>query len=651
MNFKIALSLLLAVSSVPASAQTAAVQQRFEAATTALNSGDAIGALTAFEVLERDLLAAAKPSPTNIALVRARKAVALLALDRTGEARAQLVLALAGTVLDKPALQEDRDQARLSLASLDELDFDQAAVAEYQTLADTAGQTDLRIAGILGAARSSMFVDAAAALSAFDRSLADLQRGPKLTNEQQSRLQGMRGRVLLNLGRTGEARTVLEHAVALRGGMTLKVDQGDLTLRADAALAMLKLNDVDEARRYLAFTGAGRGKSALPMPVDRPLPDCGDLTGLRPEDTAIIEFAVRLDGQVMGARPVYASRQGSVGYEFARAVAGWSWDPVKLKAIHPFFRESARIELKCTNAGTRRSAIAVADDAFDAWLAQNGVNYEKSDRGAAVTATMFRARMAVGPVGIDRINVLLRLGENATIDQEQRIAYLDEALRLVRASNAPPAAIVRVAASAVAAHERGSYYGRMAKGLASLLEDPVIAADPQARAIVALELAAAYAGDGQMAHRAELVRQTASDPRLSDRDAVKVAALVQLANLEAEAKRLDAAAAAYARTGLSAMQCALIDGGPSLSRFTANSDDYPMEAIRWGFQGWITVEYDVLADGHTRGSRTVMAYPPQIFAKVGEKMGLTARYRVSYRPESDVACVGAKQSVQFIIPS
>jgi hypothetical protein len=77
---------------------------------------------------------------------------------------------------------------------------------------------------------------------------------------------------------------------------------------------------------------------------------------------------------------------------------------------------------------------------------------------------------------------------------------------------------------------------------------------------------------------------------------------------------------------------------------------FPTEAMQWGFEGWTSLEYDVAADGTTRNARAVAAFPPAVFAKASEAIPRTMRYRVSYRPEGDLACTAMTRRVRFSIP-
>lgn len=127
-------------------------------------------------------------------------------------------------------------------------------------------------------------------------------------------------------------------------------------------------------------------------------------------------------------------------------------------------------------------------------------------------------------------------------------------------------------------------------------------------------------------------------------------ALIRLASLEHADGRGDAARAAFARSGLAADQCALVDKSPKMLNSGASSSDFPMEAIRWGFEGWVSTEYDIGADGRTQGVRAVLSYPPFVFSPAGEGIIRSARFEKTFRPDGGLGCGAQGSQVRFQIP-
>jgi hypothetical protein len=114
--------------------------------------------------------------------------------------------------------------------------------------------------------------------------------------------------------------------------------------------------------------------------------------------------------------------------------------------------------------------------------------------------------------------------------------------------------------------------------------------------------------------------------------------------------QLDEAQRLFAQTGLTQEQCALIGPKPALTAINTGSTAFPMDAARWGFEGWVRSEYDILADGHTAGLRAVASYPPFVFDDAAHSMLAKARYQASYRPENGAACSANRETIRFNIP-
>jgi hypothetical protein len=126
--------------------------------------------------------------------------------------------------------------------------------------------------------------------------------------------------------------------------------------------------------------------------------------------------------------------------------------------------------------------------------------------------------------------------------------------------------------------------------------------------------------------------------------------LLQQANQFASRGDLEGARRLFEQTGLTTEQCAFLGLKPSLRRTGNPSADYPMDAVRMGFEGWIRTEFDVATDGSTIRPRVITAYPPFVFDEAGAKMSNGFRYTASYRPAGSVACTGQQASVKFLLP-
>jgi outer membrane biosynthesis protein TonB len=122
-----------------------------------------------------------------------------------------------------------------------------------------------------------------------------------------------------------------------------------------------------------------------------------------------------------------------------------------------------------------------------------------------------------------------------------------------------------------------------------------------------------------------------------------------MANRSAATGDVAKAQSYFSQTGLTEQQCALIGLTPALRRTGASPDDYPMEALRMGFEGWVNVQFDIQADGKPASARAVIAYPPLIFVPAAQRMAGDVRYTASYRPGGSAACSGNSERFVFAL--
>ena len=137
---------------------------------------------------------------------------------------------------------------------------------------------------------------------------------------------------------------------------------------------------------------------------------------------------------------------------------------------------------------------------------------------------------------------------------------------------------------------------------------------------------------------------------LPDQHPLKVSALLQRANQLAKAGDLPAARALFDRTGLTEEQCAMIEPKPDVRRSGFSARNYPMEALRNGFEGWVQAEFDIAADGTTVEPRATVAYPPFVFDEAAVGMFKATRFTSSYRPAGSLACAANRNKVIFRLP-
>lgn len=644
---------LLAVAmaaAAPAAAQST-VQQQFDAASAALESGKWSEALAIYEILEARL--GNGKSPRSLAIVRVRKGEALAELGRDEEARAALRQGLPALPAADPSLREDRLLGTILLGEVAERQLDYGAALQHYRAAEAMAATPrLKARALGGLIRTGMFVDPSAALTDADRLLALARASGASDDKALAPGLTLKGRVLLNLKRYDEAAETLKDAASGLGGLTLKVDFSDISARSDASLALLLAGGAGEARRYLAYTGAGRTDTDFDRGADMTPPPCGGEHDLAPQDVAVVQFSIRDDGSVGHATPIYWSRQGLGVLAYAEAVKGWSWTPEQVREVPPLLRALTRVELRCSTASDRPAPVEILAADVDAWLRANKVAPMADDtRSDAILSRQLSDELARrqaqhGATSIQLLPVLSALAANAVVSREDSAKHLERAIVIARQAKAPAPVLAHFGLRlAETSHE-----GWRVPDFRPLYDDPIISADPRAAAAVRLEHAIELGEHRRGREARPLLQQVRDMPGLRPADPIRVGALVRLSSVELGAGNVAAAQAAFDATGLTARQCALIDAGPGLRRTGASSADFPQEAMRWGFEGWAVVEHDVAADGKTLNQRATIAYPPFVFSPAATGVIEDMRYEKSYRPDGSLGCGGKSSRIAFKLP-
>ncbi len=637
-----------------ASAQTATtVQQDFEAATRLADAEDWNAALSAWDALERRTA----NNPRSRSLVRLRKAGALLALDRRDEAAAAALAGLEAIPTDDASLRRDRYDAHMVLARIAQSALDYASAFEqFGAARALAADPTQRLATWWGMVETGTFVDPVAAL-AVDGDYAAVSEGVSISEELKGQLLTSRAQLYLNLGRNEDARRMAREAISALGGLTSRTELNDVAARSMAGLAALRLGDRDDARRYLAFTGAGRAtRGSFSAPTQMQPPPCGGDTGLQPDDVAVIEFSVANDGSVLTTSPIWASRQGDAALVFARAARDWSWTPEQFEKLPPFFRNRVRVEMRCSTAFQRPSLSGYAQDALTAWLLSQGAPPIAIDGSQARAVAALRPQLAGLERGgkaasLDAVPVLYALATNAVTGREESNGWAERMAAILKDAGAPP--LARLAVDQIrwttADADRGASK-HYREALHSALSDPIYAADGEARGVIALMLSDAMPSGDRDTARLYATR-VADDPALPANHLLKVGALIRTASLDFQEGDVEAARAAFEKTGLSAEQCALLDATPQLRRANSSSSDFPREAMYWRMEGWTRVQYDIDSSGDSQNARVVLAYPPFVFSESGAAVMDGAQFEASFRPGNTLGCGGTMTGVNFQLPS
>ncbi|KQM28005.1 MULTISPECIES: energy transducer TonB [unclassified Sphingomonas] len=640
----------IAQATTPAApAKPLPLQAQFDAANAAYGTRNCAEAVKLYEALERRTTTSRNALLTGAIAVRGG-----ICRIRIGDREGGIAAIRRGlpALSAKPEeFTADIGAANIALgdAAFDAFDYD-AATTAYKTALDLSKGVE-RVIPLLALARTLAFDHDGRALAYAEEAKRLAEAEPTIDKTTLAAVQTRYARVLLNDGRTADAYTVLKDSLKKQGGLDDRVTLSEIATRADLAQAALLTGDRQRARTYLAYTGAGRlEKAPFAGARQMDLPPCGAATGLKPADVAVIEFSLGDDGIVRNVTPVYTTGNRAVALAFARAVGDWSWLPADATAIPAFWRQSARVELRCSTAASRPSITQPLDDAFEAWLASKGsAPFAWADLPAARALPLAQAEVQRARAAGDRIAELRALGwlfNSQLVNAEDSRPLIAEALSLAQATGAPVAVTTRFRLSE--AYVAAKSYAQVVDGFRAILRRPEVAADPLSAATVRMMLANS-SNDVRGAERTQLVDAVLASP-LPDTHPLKVAALLNRADLSAQGGDTAAAQAAFRRTGLSSDQCALIAPTPVVARSGATSGGYPRAALEMGFEGWAKVEFDIAADGHTLTPRTIAAYPPFVFGDAAQEMVTATRFRSSYRPDNNTACTGNTQRFMFQLP-
>ncbi len=644
---------MLATAAVAQQPPATTVQQDFVAAIALDEAANYTGALAAWTALE----AKTKPGSRSRAIVMARKADSLYRLFRYDEAAAAAKASLAGLPVDDATLRDDLRRTWFIVGTIAASTLDYAgavpAFAKAETFADTPGG---KLGPLLALVDAQTFVDPAAATASLARAETVLASA-NFDADTRGFVGRRRTVLLLNTGDLAGAKTSAMATVKALGGLTEKTSGLDAQARSDAALTLILNGQPDSAREYMAMTGAGRlAKGRFDPGAQMQSPDCGGEAGLKPSDVAAVEFNIAPEGRVTGVAPIYAAGGGRVALEFARAVQGWSWSPAEMAEIPAFFRSNVRVEMRCSTTFERPSIGDGLDAGLEQWLTEKRVAVPAAPGGGDAQALPAqRAALTTaesgGPTSLATLAALYRLANNRAVGREERAKLYARAFTIAVTNDAPvePRLALDLPARTEALVDRWKPEAYR-RAVQPMLSEAPYAADPQARAAIRLTLADdARPGRATDAQTLVLLRQVADDAALKPNDPLRVGALVRIASIEERNGRADVARASFASSGLTADQCAILDAPPKMLR-SAGAEAFPMEALRWGFEGWTLVQFDIAADGSTKATRTLLSYPPFIFSKAGSDLIVGAKFAKTYRPDGGLGCGGSTRRIVFGLP-
>ncbi|MBW8753433.1 MAG: energy transducer TonB [Sphingomonadales bacterium] len=642
---------------VPSQAQPHTLQQDFDTASADVAEGKCAKAVPEFEALERN--PKVKPGSLSAAATSVRKGQCLVRLGREEEGEAAIEAGLPILAKAGGNFEGDLEAGRIALgeAAITRWDYTSASRAYRSALELEKG--DQRILTLAKLAKSTAFDGGTASLDYASEGIQLLSAAAKPDKDSLAAFHTLHARALLNQGQAQAAYSELMQALTLSGGLTSRTTLSEVALRGDLAMAAMQIGRKDDARRYLAYTGAGRiEKSPFASAASMDPPICGEETGLRPDDVAVVDFSIADNGSVTSAQTVYSRGGPAVATAFSKAVSEWYWRPQDVAAIPVFYRLATRVEIRCSNVLSAGPGLfSPLDSRFIRWASSLLPPVAHPSDNPADTATALRAfaeeRGKSGDL-VARFAALAWLVRIEPSPVQTQVATADEALSLAAKVAIPAEAtnwlrITRLRAAS--ASHRPSRADRNA-ALALAAESDV---SKDALAVDTLRLAAASMRPNSSADEkvasSELLLAAAQDGRLPEHHPLRQLAWLRLADLAAAASDRPKAQAYFANTGLTEQQCSLLGVAPTMRRTGASSADYPMEALMMGFEGWVRLEFDINADGRTANARPIVAYPPLIFTDAAKGMMRDVRYDTSYRPGDGVACSANRDTIRFVIPS
>lgn len=641
---------------VQESTPAGSLQQAFDAASADAEAGKCEAAITAFEQLQRN--PKVKPGSIPAAAIFVRKGQCLIKVGRQNEGEAAILSGL-------PALQKaggtfdgDVVASQMTLGDLAMSRWDYPGASRAYQKALTLLPSNQRLIVLAKLAKATSFDGGAVPLSYSSEAINLLSGVAKPDKDSLAALHTIHARTLLNQGNAQDAYKELKQALELSGGLTSRTTLNEVGLRSDLAMAAMQVGRKDDARLYLAYTGAGRlEKSPFASAVSMDPPLCGEETGLRPEDVAVVEFSIADNGSVSAAQTVYSRGGPSVAAAFSKAASEWYWRSEDVSTIPLFYRLATRIEVRCSNVmGGGPGIFSPLDQRFSQWAARLVPALEHSSGNPADLAPIIRSyaddRAKNGDF-VAQFAALSWLAVGDPVAPAERIATADLALALTAKATIPVEAIAWLRIARLRAMVATSQNRRADRGaVLALAADPAIAGD--ALAVDTLRLVAGSAGSrarpGDSAAASELLMAAAQDGRLPERHPLRQLAWLRLADIAAAAGDRPKAQSYFTNTGLTEQQCAALSVAPTMRKTGVTGADYPMDALRMGFEGWVRLEFDINADGRTANARPIVSYPPLIFTDTATSMARDLRYDTSYRPGDGVACSANRDTIRFIIP-
>jgi tetratricopeptide (TPR) repeat protein len=664
----LALAFVQAISANPAFAQQpdrpnnqTSMQSQFDSATEAWDRDDCATALPIFAKLAID--PRIKVGSIAAAAIAVRRGDCFAQMGKSEEGEQLILTGLPQLKAAGASFSDEVAQAesQLGAIAMNRWDHD-AALAHFQAALDLR-QGVARQRVLMSIALLTSFDGDRRGLAAAEEGLQFSEAQPKPDKQGLAQWHIAHARILLNQGMVKEGQAELTKALGLAGGLTEHITLPLGAMRADLAQAAMLNHDNDAAYRYMAMSGAGRvEKSPFASAARMDSPDCGPETGLESQDLAVVEFASGMDGRVTASQPVYANGNYAKATAFARAVSQWTWKPEDVANLPIFYRLATRVEMRCSNASGVGgvSPLAPLQERFLQWAAPHLPANLAAGEHNSDWQRLQPAAEAAEAHGDEAAELAMRTllagrdlrGRSEAMISIERASTLLSSPKIPEQARASARVILTMAKDsphfAIRAKTREAQSQLTNVALLSLADDPQIASDALAQD-TALMLGIPLRPATVDAERTTTsIRRVAQDARLGEHHPLRQLAQLRLANDFARVGNLAEAQKWFGMTGLNQEQCALIGPKPALTHM--NTNEFPVDALVWGFEGWVRSEFDINSDGSTATVRPVIAYPPFIFGKAATEMLTKARYQSSFRPEGGAACSANMEQINFRIP-
>jgi hypothetical protein len=134
---------------------------------------------------------------------------------------------------------------------------------------------------------------------------------------------------------------------------------------------------------------------------------------------------------------------------------------------------------------------------------------------------------------------------------------------------------------------------------------------------------------------------------LPEDDDIRHVAAAHLAMTKARLDRQRAAETLASDSSAPPTRCSMLDIKPVATNRSISDSTFPIEALRWRFEGYVREAFDIGRDGKVDHVRTVIAYPPFVFDHATENA--VSHFRFLPPLGADGAYVGCTNHMQTVI--